>query len=147
MTSKYHPELSAEFMTSLLDQPSESAFISGLGQRLVKGRKPTTQEQLIRRGLNYRVDGYILDLALKTKVGYFIVKYFEDIVTEEHMKELIEVCSSFSSIFRIVCVTRNYGEVFTNRPRLEQLMDNLTLGYKVDLIVKEEKGFSVLWVG
>jgi hypothetical protein len=142
------PELSAEFNAPLLDQPSEAAFVSGVVKRLAKRQEKTTQEQLIRRGLNYRVDGYLLDLALETRVGYFIVKDFgEDIVTEEHMKELIRVCSRFSHVFRIIGVARNYEEEFINRPKLEQLMDNLTSGYKVDLVVKEEKGYSVLWVG
>jgi hypothetical protein len=103
---------------------------------------------LIERGLNYKVDGYQLDLALKTKVGYFIVKDFgNDILTERQVRELIIVCSSLSPVFRLVCVARHYEDVFLNRPSLERLMDNLTTGYKVDLIVKEEEGFSVLWVG
>jgi hypothetical protein len=49
-------------------------------------------------------------------------------------------------VLRAVCVAKRYDSQFMNRKYLENLMvDQVTSNIKLDLIIEDEKGFSVLW--
>ena len=52
-----------------------------------------------------------------------------------------------TDIFRILIVSKNYDELFLNRESLERIMlEEIDTNVKIDLIVKENKGYSVLWI-
>jgi hypothetical protein len=96
-----------------------------------------------------------VDVALKTLEGYFIVKDFKDhIVTQEDLEYLLKTARHKfrnkrlqPNIFRIIVVAKDYEESFLKRESLEQIMNRLVgTKLKVDLIVEEEKGYSVLWI-
>lgn len=106
----------------------------------------------------------MLDLALKTSAGYFIVKDFGDtIVTFQDIKQLISVVRrlmftrwGYERVFRIVCIAKEYDKPFLQRESLEQQMSKgiISLRHKwilsrkdfpVDLLVKEGPGYSILW--
>jgi hypothetical protein len=73
---------------------------------------------------------YSLDLALKTKEGYFIVKDFKDkIVTLEDLKQLILVISNKfkdkyqrTFVFRVLCVAKEYDQPLLQQESLERQM-------------------------
>ena len=52
-----------------------------------------------------------------------------------------------TDIFRILIVSKNYDELFLNRESLERIMlEEIDTNVKIDLIVKENIGYSVLWI-
>ena len=52
------------------------------------------------------------------------------------------------NIFRLIVVAKEYDQLFLNRDSLEKIIDTeLKAKFKIDLIVQEEVGYSVLWVG
>jgi hypothetical protein len=122
------PELRDDFAVSIWDEPNSYAFVSTLVNKL--------------------------DLLRKTKVGYFIVKDFGDnIVTFEDIQRLSTVCNKLrgktpaKNIFRIICVAKNYDENFLDRESLEKLMtEKLQSDLKIDLLIKEPNGYSMLWI-
>jgi len=128
-----------------------------------KGRK--SYEDIIRQSTNYIVKSYPLDLALKTKNGYFIVKDFGDkIVTLKDIRQLIDAARKLASgrliksdVLRIICIGKEYDKSFLQRESLKQLMKKEVIplykrfyldrsDFPIDLLVKEKSGYSILWV-
>jgi hypothetical protein len=143
------PELRPTFSTSILDEPSSSAFVSALVRKLLKKNRNKSEDTVITESKIFQVDSYKFDLALKTKVGYFVVKDFENkIVTIEDLHELSRICNkNLKDVFRIICVAKKYDTPFLNRGSLERLMnEDEKLNFKIDLLVVEENGYSVLWI-
>jgi hypothetical protein len=150
------PELTPEFIR-LSAGPEERVKL------FFKRKFGKSQEMIISQGMNYKLNSYVLDVAFRIPLdGYFIVKDFKDrIVTLEDMNYLIKIISlkfSFSvstisirrpkDIFRVICVAKTYDAPFLNRDSLEKLMTaELKANFKIDLILEEEVGYSVLWVG
>ena len=105
--------------------------------------------------MNYKVNGYTFDFALKTDDGYFIIKDFQDkIVNIDDIKQLIDKAKSkfknkyqLTHIFRILIVAKNYDNSFHERKSLEEIMTKeIKSKLKSDLIVKENIGYSLLWI-
>jgi hypothetical protein len=141
------PELRSDLYVGALDQPTFPAFISTLVRKFSKS-KATSEEP----NFNYIVDGsYSVDLALNTKVGYFIVKDFKDtIVTLKDLKLFVELIQRKfkNKIFRTMCVARKYDRPFLQTDSLEHMMTKeLKASFSLDLLVEEKVGYSVLWIG
>jgi hypothetical protein len=111
--------------------------------------------QALPKTVNYRGHLYSFDMVLETIDGYFIIKDFKDkVVLPEDLKQLKEVATSKfkvrgslreTFIFRILCVAKEYDKRFWQQETLEQLMtEELNADFKIDLIVEEKIGFSVL---
>jgi hypothetical protein len=146
------PELRSDYIPSYL----------GIYDRiklLFKRKFRKSEHAIMLKSTNYKVSSeYSVDLALETPVGYFIVKDFKDeVVTTEELKHLINslnrkfrVISAIPprvDMFRVVCVAKNYDESFLNRESLEKQMTQvLKPNIKLDLILEEKVGYSVLWV-
>jgi hypothetical protein len=142
------PQLRADYFDYYYVANFMKAFFK---RKFTKSWKEKTQASL-----NYRVgQKYYLDVALRTLEGYFIVKDFGDnVVTVDNLKELIMTISNKFrdkywrlNVFRIIVVARDYDQPFLNRESLEQIINSeLKAKFKIDLIVQEEFGYSVLWV-
>ena len=113
------------------------------------------EEKRILKAMNYKVNRNTFDLALKTDRGYFIIKNFDDkIVNINDIAHLAEKTKSkFKNIYqrtnilRILIVAKNYDEPFLERASLEEIMiQKIKPKLKIDLIVKENIGYSVLWI-
>jgi hypothetical protein len=115
---------------------------------------------IISESMNYKVSSdYSVELALRTSDGYFIVKEFKDkVVSLEDLKHLVKLLSRkfrdidaippSVDIFRVIVVAKAYDESFLNRETLEKRMTTeLKANFKIDLILEEQTGYSVLWVG
>ena len=120
-----------------------------------KRRFGKSEEQNILDSFNHKIDSYSLDLALRTLSGYFIVKDFGDkVVTLEDLKQLIEVVRrkfkdkyQRTFVYRVICVAKKYDQPFLQRESLEHYMaKSLRTNFKVDLLVEEKVGYSVLWI-
>jgi hypothetical protein len=119
------------------------------------------QHIIVSESMNYKVSPeYSVDLALRIPDGYFIVKDFKDkVVSIEELKYLVKILShkftdvhniptflATPGIFRLICVAKAYDEPFLNRETLEKLMtEDLKASFKIDLIIEERVGYSVLW--
>jgi hypothetical protein len=109
----------------------------------------------ISKSLNYTVGSYTFDLALKTTKGYFIVKDFKGkVATLDDLKQLVDViCKKFKDkyqrtfVFRVICVAEEYDKLFLEQESLEkQMTEKLDAGFRIDLLVEEKAGYSVLWI-
>jgi hypothetical protein len=116
-------------------------------------RKLLRREYRLER--NYVTDSYSFDLVLKTLRGYYVVKDFSnEIVTVEHVRKMTRIVSrgfkdkfQRTFVFRAVCIAKEYESAFMNRQSLEMLMnEQVRTNIKIDLLIDEGKGFSVLWV-
>ena len=116
-----------------------------------------SKEKIISQSMNYKITSdYFVDLALNTLKGYFIVKEFKDkIVTVQDIKYLMKIVRKRfktgylrqTNVFRIICVAKKYDQSFLNRESLERMMiEELKENVKIDLIVEEDIGYSVLWI-
>jgi hypothetical protein len=142
------PELRSDLYISALDKPSFPSFVKALlpKKKIVKN----TIHGNISQSLNYAGDSYFLDVAYKTDEGYFIVKDFKDkVVSPEDLRKLARIVKEkFTHIFRVISVAKAYDESFLNRETLEsQMTKELKASFKIDLILEENVGLSVLWVG
>ena len=125
---------------------------------LIKSKFTTKQkaeEKRMLKAMNLKANGYSFDFALKTGRGYFIIKNFqEEFVKIDEIKLLVQKSKSKfkdkqmrQHIFRILIVSKNYDELFLNRESLERIMmQEIDPNVKIDLIVKENSGYSVLWI-
>jgi hypothetical protein len=112
------------------------------------------QDQNISRNLSYSVGSYTFDVVLKTANGYFIVKDFRDkVVTLQDLRQLIQIIHSKfkdkyqqSNVLRVICVAKQYDQPFLERESLERIMKYELKIKKIDLIVQEQLGYSVLWI-
>jgi hypothetical protein len=141
------PELRSDLYISPLDKPTFPSFVKAL----LSKRKITrnTIHADISESLNYTIDSYVLDVAYKTDEGYFIVKDFKDkIVTPEDLRQLTRIAKEkFTRIFRVICVAQAYDESFMDKVRLDkQMIKELKANFKIDLILEEKVGYSVLWI-
>ena len=109
----------------------------------------------ITKAMNCNVNGYLFDFAFKTNHGYFIIKNFYDkVVTVDDILQLIQKAKdSFKNkighvdISRILIVAKDYEKVFLDRETLENLMmEEIKTNLKIDLIIKENLGYLVLWI-
>jgi hypothetical protein len=147
------PELRDDFATSIWEEPNVYGFIPALLKRIFRQNNKSKVDGHTLFKKDYKINSYNLDLIQETKVGYFVVKDFENtVVRREDIEKLLTVCNRLrktpaKSIFRIICVAKNYDENFLKRESLEKLMINdIQSGLETDLLIKELNGYSVLWV-
>ncbi len=137
----------SDLYISPLDKPTFPSFVKAL-----LSKKKITKNAIqgnISESLNYTIDSYVLDVAYKTDEGYFIVKDFKDqIVAPEDLRQLTRIVKEkFTRIFRVICVAKAYDESFLNKVTLEkQMTKELKANFKIDLILEEKVGYSVLWI-
>jgi len=146
-----YPELRSEIA---LSDPSVLEKIEWHLRRFISylfRRKRESEQERLSKALNYRTDSYILDLVLKTRHGFFIVKYFGNkTVGLTDLNELIKIVKkkfspkmwTESKSSRVICVAREYDPEI-----LLRVKDLVTSEINTDLLVEEERGFSVLWIG
>lgn len=141
------PELRSDLYISPLDKPTFPSFVKALLSKKKKTRNAIHED--ISQSLNYRIDSYVLDVAYKTDEGYFVIKDFKDkVVTPEDFREVTRIVKEkFTHIFRVICVAKAYDESFLNKETLEkQMTKELKANFKIDLILEEKVGYSVLWI-
>jgi len=96
--------------------------------------------------LNEQVSDFSIDAIVPTKKGDFIVKFFDSVVTYDEIKSLCKTLSkSRARIYRVLCVAKDFKQELQT-PKLVDLMDELSIYFKVDLIFEEEQGYSMLWI-
>ena len=114
-----------------------------------------------------------MDLNLKTRSGYFIVKDFKDkVMTFDDLKALSNAISkigifryriirallSNKRIFRVICVADKYDSVFFDLDWLEKSLTQTLVTstefyfknyarFPIDFLVRHKGGYSVLWIG
>jgi hypothetical protein len=140
------PELRSDYSDFL---PSYTDYI----RLYFKKKFGKRQDQIISKSLNYTIGSYSVDLALKTEKGYFIVKDFKDkIVTLEDLMQLVQIIRGKfrdkyrrTYVFRVICVAKEYDQSF-KESMVQQMSEELSSNIKLDLLVQEKIGYSVLWV-
>jgi hypothetical protein len=157
-TSVPHGETSGERVLHLArsvfpqlryDYPNVSPSLLTKIKRTLKKKANKTDQEIIQESSNYLVGSYLLDLALKTSDGYFVVKDFgEHIATFEDIKQLIGVVrrlsirSGLEKVFRIVCTAEKYDKPFLQRQSLEQRMHKEVMPLRHKLIHRKQTFLS-----
>ena len=137
------PQLRPDLFSSALDKPTTSSFAKTL-MRKILNKQEEPVDWTSSNIYNYKVGQLNLDVALKTDFGYFLVKDFnEKVVTLDDIEELVKNVRSSFKIFRLLCVAKAYDVTLT-----EESLESNMAGYselKIDLLVKENVGYSLVW--
>ena len=103
---------------------------------------------------NRKSNSYPFDLVFRTLRGYYIVKDFgSEMVTINHIQIMINMISGAfrdgyrrTFVFRAVCVANHYDPIFMG-DEIEQIMSkHVKTKIKIDLLIDDGKGYSVLWM-
>jgi hypothetical protein len=152
LASAIFPQLRDDYQ-DLISNPIHK-FKLYIKRKIIRSKK----QYGVSKIFNYKVNSDSVDLAVKTEEGYFIVKDFKDkAVSVGELKDLIRILTrKFRvvteippriDIFRVICVAKTYDDPFINRETLEKLMtQELKVNFKIDLIIEEKVGYSVLWI-
>jgi len=109
-------------------------------------RKAKLKQTKIPYKLDQKLNGETIDGIVSTKKGDFIVKFFDKTVSESDIKNLVTLLSkSRDKIFRVLCVAKDYEEDLQSN-KLVGIMDKIPKYFKLDLIIEEEHGYSMLWI-
>ncbi len=96
--------------------------------------------------LNTEIGKNTIDAIVPTKKGDFVVKFYDTVVSIENLKSLCEELSrNRDRIFRLLCVARKFDEELQT-DKIVDLIDGLPKYFKLDLIVEEDQGYSMLWI-
>jgi hypothetical protein len=139
------PELNPEvYYSALLDKQSTQVFTKSLWNKLRQRKAPETKATF-----DQKVDSQNLDVVYDTGKGYFIIKDFKDqVVTSDELKTFLETISKhFSKIFRVIVVAKEYESKLTGETLEEQMSKLSGKNFPFDLIVEENRGYSVIWIG
>ena len=106
-----------------------------------KGKKPYKEGTKKKK--------YEFDIEAKTSEGRLIVKFFDEEVKFEDVKELVKkvekAWNGKKEVFRIQCVGKRYEKIFDTE-ELEDKMDDLDRRFPLNIIIEEENGFSMIWI-
>jgi hypothetical protein len=139
------PELRPEvYYSALLDKPSAQVFTRSLWNKLRHSK-----DSEVGTTFDQRVDSQNLDVVYDTGKGHFIIKEFKDqVVTSDMLKTFLDTISKhFSKIFRVIVVAREYESKLTGETLEEQMSKLSREKFPFDLIIEENLGYSVLWIG
>lgn len=145
LASMVFPELNPEvYYSALLDKQSTQVFTKSLWNKLRQRKAPETKPTF-----DQIVDSQNLDVVYDTGKGYFIIKDFKDqVVTSDKLKSFLETISKhFSKIFRVIVVAKEYESKLTGETLEEQISKLSGKNFPFDLIVEENLGYSVIWIG
>lgn len=109
-------------------------------------RKAKKKQTKIPYKINQKINGETVDAIVGTEKGEFIVKFFENKVSTSELKNLVNLISkSRDRVFRVLCVAKEYDDELQSN-KLVDIVDNLPKYYRLDLIIEEEHGYSMLWI-
>jgi len=106
-------------------------------------------ERLSSSAKKLKKKDYTYDLVLDTNEGNFIVKSFQDMVKFEDIEELVDsIKTNFDDgkdVFRVISLAKKYDKIFETDELIDK-MEHLKRKFNLDLIIEEEKGFSMIWI-
>jgi len=109
-------------------------------------RKAKLKQTKIPYKVDQKFNGETIDGIVSTKKGDFIVKFYDKTVSESDLKNLVNILSkSRDKIFRVLCVAKDYEEDLQSN-KLVGILDKMPKYFKLDLILEEEHGYSMLWI-
>lgn len=91
---------------------------------------------------------YSIDLPLDNRTKILLVKFFDHKLQFDDLELLVKnVKKSFekTSPFRVICIATEYDEIFKKDELIEK-MEELDIKFKLDLIIEDEKGYSIIWI-
>jgi hypothetical protein len=109
-------------------------------------RKAKKKQTKIPYKINQKINGETVDAIVGTEKGEFIVKFFDNKVSASELKNLVNLISkSRDRVFRVLCVAKEYDDELQSN-KLVDIVDNLPKYFRLDLIIEEEHGYSMLWI-
>jgi len=94
------------------------------------------------------LDGHTFDMAIDTKEGKFLLKYFEGTVKFSDIEKILDAARNSlgrKKIFRIVCLASEYDKIFLD-DKLDEKMNKLERKEKLDLFLEREHGYTTIWI-
>lgn len=149
LSKNIFPEIRDDYWRYFVDYQDSLKYF--FRNRLFKYKR----DKDLSKVLNYKDKSFLIDVLLKTDKDYFIIKVFDKKVTIDTMKEFMKAITENlgniykkNKVFRSMIVAKDFDNIFLNRNTLEELMqDELKTPFPLDLIMEEEVGYSVLWIG
>lgn len=89
------------------------------------------------------------DLGIKTSTGWYIIQFYENLVTFDDVKKITNKFSiektMWSDIQRVIIVGKEFDSTFEKEKLVEQ-MSLLKRKIHVDIILEEKYGYSTIWI-
>ena len=111
-------------------------------------KKAKQKGKQIHYELNKEVGDFVYELSLKTKSGELFLVIFLEEQTFEELEAIVKNTNKKfekNKIFRLICVGTDFTQVFTDHS-VEEIMDDLSRSFKLDMIEEHEKGYFMTWI-
>lgn len=108
-------------------------------------RKAKPGEKKLPYKQNQTIGGETIDVAVSTKKGYFVVKFFDSVSKQTLEQFASNLSKSGKPFFRVLCVAKNFDDELQSTT-LATILQNLDLKFDMDLIFEDEQGYSMLWI-
>jgi len=98
--------------------------------------------------LNKEVGDFVYELSLKTKSDELFLVIFLEEQSFDELKAIVKNTNKKfgkNKIFRLICVGTDFTQVFTDHSA-EEIMDDLSRSFKLDMIEEHEKGYFMAWI-
>ena len=112
------------------------------------------KEKSIKKGKKFKyisekkIGDYTYDLIIKTSEGHFLVEIFDKILTFDELKNIVKHTMKMfekKDVFRLICVAKEFDKIFYSE-ELPEKMKRLKRKFKLDLVIEDEKGYSIVWI-
>jgi len=92
----------------------------------------------------------VYDMVISTDEGALLVEFFNKKITFEEIEKLVkntkkQFKDKDKDLFRVICVGTEYDKIFS-KEELVSKMDGLDRHFSLDLIIEDEKGYSMIWI-
>lgn len=132
------------------DTPTERIFymISKVFPEIKEAiKKAEKKPKKFQYEVDKKIKGTVYDLIQNTDEGMLLVKFME----KQTYDELINIVKKANKIaekvkvFRLLCIGKDFENVFQDYGFVKR-MDDLRRKFKLDLILEDKKGYSMVWI-
>ena len=99
--------------------------------------------------LEKKIGEIVYDIFIDTDEGDLLVEFFDKKITfediEKQVKNIKKKYKDDDKPFRLICVGKEFDDIFT-KENLISKMDGLNRDFPMDLILEDEKGYSMVWI-
>ena len=99
--------------------------------------------------LKFKTNGEVFDLKADTSEGVVLVEFFDKTLSWDDLEgfvERIKKSVNDNTIFRIVCVSKDFDDIFLSE-ELSDKIKKLDKPYKIDLLKEDKVGLTTYFIG
>jgi len=132
------------------DTPTERIFymISKVFPEIKEAiKKARKKPKKFKYEVDKKLEGDVYNLVQKTDEGLLLVKFMEEQSFDE-LKDIVKQANKIAvktKVFRLLCIGNDFDSVFQDYG-FEGRMEELRRKFKLDLILEDKKGYSMVWI-